>query len=54
MRNPAIHARIVESIRVFGIEEAGLEWLGVRESPLKGPAGNIEYLAYWKSRQLTG
>ncbi|MEI6970489.1 MAG: TlyA family RNA methyltransferase [bacterium] len=54
VRNPAIHARIVESIRVFGIEEAGLEWLGVRESPLKGPAGNIEYLAYWKSRQLTG
>jgi hypothetical protein len=26
----------------------GLGWLGVCASPLKGPAGNVEFLAYWE------
>ncbi|MEI6808480.1 MAG: TlyA family RNA methyltransferase [bacterium] len=49
VRNPAIHSRIIEAIRVFGVEKADLEWLGVHESPLKGPAGNIEFLAFWRT-----
>lgn len=50
VRNAAIRAQVVENVRVFGVEKAGLEWLGMCESPLKGPAGNIEFLAYWKTK----
>ena len=28
--------------------EAGLIWLGVAPSPLRGPEGNIEFLAWWR------
>jgi 23S rRNA (cytidine1920-2'-O)/16S rRNA (cytidine1409-2'-O)-methyltransferase len=48
VRDPAVHAQIVEGIKNFGVEQLGLEWLGVCESPIKGPAGNIEFLSYWK------
>jgi 23S rRNA (cytidine1920-2'-O)/16S rRNA (cytidine1409-2'-O)-methyltransferase len=46
VRKPEIHRRVVDEIRGAG-EQAGLEWRGVIESPLRGPAGNIEFLAYW-------
>lgn len=49
VRDQAIHLRVIETIRVFGIEEIGLEWLGVHESPLRGPAGNVEFLAFWRT-----
>lgn len=49
VRNPDVHARVIEEVRMFGTENIGLEWLGVCESPLKGPAGNIEFLAFWKT-----
>lgn len=49
VRDPAIRSRVIETIRVFGVEKLGLEWLGVRESPLKGPAGNVEFLAFWRT-----
>ncbi len=47
VRDLAIHARVVEEVRRFGVEQAGLAWHGVCTSPLKGPAGNVEFLAYW-------
>jgi 23S rRNA (cytidine1920-2'-O)/16S rRNA (cytidine1409-2'-O)-methyltransferase len=47
VRDEAVRAEVVERIRVFGTEEAGLSWRGVCESPVKGPAGNVEYLAWW-------
>lgn len=46
--DPAIHETVVSKIRKFGTEELCLEWLGLATSPLKGPKGNVEFLAYWK------
>ena len=46
VRDPNLRTKIVDYIRAFGKNELGLEWLGVCESPVKGPAGNIEFLAH--------
>ncbi|WP_372807049.1 TlyA family RNA methyltransferase [Pontiella sp.] len=48
VRDPAIHEQVIEKIRKFGTEELGFEWLACCTSPIKGPAGNVEFLAYWK------
>ena len=48
MRDEAVRAQVVESVRAFGTGELGLEWVGVCESPIRGPAGNVEYTAYWR------
>ena len=48
VRDPAVHAQVVERIRVFGTEQLGLSWRAHCASPIKGPAGNIEFLAHWK------
>jgi 23S rRNA (cytidine1920-2'-O)/16S rRNA (cytidine1409-2'-O)-methyltransferase len=48
VRDEAVRAAIVGNIRVWGTQELGLEWLGVCESPIKGPAGNVEFLAHWR------
>ena len=48
VRDKDVRRRVVDEIRRFGSEELDLYWKGVLESPLKGPAGNVEYLAYWK------
>lgn len=47
VRDAAVHARVVAKIRAFGQAELGLVWRGVCESPIRGPAGNIEFLACW-------
>ncbi len=46
VRDDAIHQQVVERIRKFAEESLKLRWVGVIESPLKGPAGNKEFLAY--------
>jgi len=46
--DPAIHEAVISAVRSFGTEKLGLEWLGLAVSPLKGPKGNIEFLAYWR------
>jgi 23S rRNA (cytidine1920-2'-O)/16S rRNA (cytidine1409-2'-O)-methyltransferase len=48
VRDPAVRAEVVERVRRFGESELALEWIGVCESPLPGPAGNVEFLAYWR------
>lgn len=48
VRNAAVHERVVSKIRAFGQTELGLVWRGVCESPIRGPAGNIEFLACWE------
>lgn len=48
VRDEAVRQQVVEDIRRFGTEELGLEWVGVCTSPIKGPAGNVEFTAYWK------
>lgn len=48
VRDTAVHAAVVEEIRMFGTEVLKLEWLGCVASPLLGPEGNVEFLAYWR------
>ena len=45
--DPMIHARVIQSLEAFIAQELpGLAWRGVTESPLRGPAGNKEFLAH--------
>jgi 23S rRNA (cytidine1920-2'-O)/16S rRNA (cytidine1409-2'-O)-methyltransferase len=44
IRDPAIHQRILSDLENFVVVELGLTWQGVTESPLRGPAGNTEFL----------
>jgi 23S rRNA (cytidine1920-2'-O)/16S rRNA (cytidine1409-2'-O)-methyltransferase len=46
--DPAVHTRVCDDIRAFGTGELPLEWLGLSTSPLKGPKGNVEFLAHWR------
>jgi 23S rRNA (cytidine1920-2'-O)/16S rRNA (cytidine1409-2'-O)-methyltransferase len=48
VRDPAVRNSVVDKIRLFGTSELGLAWNGVMQSPVIGPAGNIEFLAYWR------
>ena len=48
VRSEEVRRRVVDDIRAFGVRELGLEWMGVCESPIRGPAGNVEYTAYWR------
>jgi 23S rRNA (cytidine1920-2'-O)/16S rRNA (cytidine1409-2'-O)-methyltransferase len=43
----AIRQRVVEDIHAFGVAQLGWEWIDVERSPLKGPKGNVEFLARW-------
>jgi 23S rRNA (cytidine1920-2'-O)/16S rRNA (cytidine1409-2'-O)-methyltransferase len=43
--DPGIHERVLAELREFAGSIPGLEWRGVTESPLLGPAGNKEFLA---------
>ena len=38
---------VIESVQLYS-ETIGLTTLGVRQSPIKGPKGNIEYLIHLK------
>ena len=42
--DPAIHQRVLRELRVFVEAMGALNWTGVVESPLLGPAGNKEFL----------
>jgi 23S rRNA (cytidine1920-2'-O)/16S rRNA (cytidine1409-2'-O)-methyltransferase len=44
IRDPAIHARVLNELKTFASETAGLRWTGETASPLLGPAGNKEFL----------
>lgn len=49
VRDDAVRQRVVSEIRDFGIRELRLEWLGCERSPLLGPEGNVEFLAWWRT-----
>ena len=40
----AVHERVLEELKDFTATQTGLNWRGVTESPLLGPAGNKEFL----------
>jgi 23S rRNA (cytidine1920-2'-O)/16S rRNA (cytidine1409-2'-O)-methyltransferase len=48
VRDPAVHEEVIEKIKKFGTEELGFTWLELCTSPITGPAGNVEFLAYWQ------
>jgi 23S rRNA (cytidine1920-2'-O)/16S rRNA (cytidine1409-2'-O)-methyltransferase len=48
IRDPAVRIEVADRIRRFGTDELGLQWLESLESPLKGPAGNVELLVHWR------
>lgn len=48
VRDGAVHDQVIRKITSFGGDKLGLECRGVCESPLRGPAGNIEFFACWK------
>lgn len=49
VRDEAVRQRVVEEIRQFGTETLKMEWLGCERSPLLGPEGNVEFLAWWRT-----
>ncbi len=48
VKDPRVHQAVQDRIRAFGEEEMGWHWQAVCRSPITGPAGNIEFLAWWK------
>jgi 23S rRNA (cytidine1920-2'-O)/16S rRNA (cytidine1409-2'-O)-methyltransferase len=44
IRDPLIHQRILGEMEMFVSKQLGLQWQGVVESPILGPAGNKEFL----------
>jgi 23S rRNA (cytidine1920-2'-O)/16S rRNA (cytidine1409-2'-O)-methyltransferase len=44
IRDPKIHERVIDELRQFVAAVPSLQWRGVTESPLLGPAGNKEFL----------
>jgi 23S rRNA (cytidine1920-2'-O)/16S rRNA (cytidine1409-2'-O)-methyltransferase len=47
VRDPAIHRAVLERVLAWA-QEHGLQLLGLMLSPLRGPAGNREFLAAWR------
>ena len=48
VRDPVLRLRIVDRIRDFGVQTLGWQWLDFCKSPIQGPAGNVEFLSYWR------
>src|SRR5207249_86687 len=44
IRDPAIHDRVIRELKEFISTLPPLRWRGLTESPIKGPAGNKEFL----------
>ena len=45
IRDPSLHAQVCDDIRAW-IAEQGWQVIGLTQSPITGPAGNIEFLLY--------
>ena len=52
IRDPKIHLQVVETVLDFA-QSFGLDINYLTFSPIKGPKGNIEFLAYAKKQQLS-
>lgn len=47
VRDNAVHARVLFEV-IASAESNGLKLMGLTSSPIKGPAGNIEFLGYFR------
>ncbi len=52
VRDPETHRAVLQSV-VQSAEGAGLQLRGLTASPLRGPAGNVEFLGYWRRGAAT-
>ena len=50
VREPEIHEEVIEKVLLFA-QSIGFTIEGLDFSPIKGPEGNIEYLAYFKKAE---
>ena len=50
VRDPAVHHEVIEKCVHYALE-SGFNVCGLDYSPVKGPEGNIEYLAYFKRNE---
>jgi 23S rRNA (cytidine1920-2'-O)/16S rRNA (cytidine1409-2'-O)-methyltransferase len=48
VRDSALRQQVVDRIRAFGEQTLRWHWLDICQSPIQGPAGNVEFLSYWK------
>jgi 23S rRNA (cytidine1920-2'-O)/16S rRNA (cytidine1409-2'-O)-methyltransferase len=46
VRDPAVHRRVLEDV-TDALAALGLGLRGLMASPLRGPAGNVEFLGWW-------
>jgi len=46
VRDPSVRDEVVRKVRQFALESFDCDWIGCIESPLRGPAGNAEFLAH--------
>jgi len=46
IKDPEIHARVIRELQEFVSETDGLTWRGDTDSPITGPKGNKEFLAW--------
>ena len=53
VREPEIHEEVIEKVLLFA-QSIGFTVEGLDFSPIKGPEGNIEYLAYLKKAEAPG
>jgi 23S rRNA (cytidine1920-2'-O)/16S rRNA (cytidine1409-2'-O)-methyltransferase len=47
VRDPAVHRQVLETV-LAGAAALGLDLHGLMPSPVRGPAGNVEFLAWWR------
>ena len=50
VRDPAVHLEVLEHFLVHAVD-AGFSVKDITFSPIKGPEGNIEYLAHLKKHE---
>lgn len=50
VRDPIVHEKVIKKIQTFVETSLNCKWLGVVESPITGPAGNKEFLAWFQTQ----
>ena len=53
VRDAGVHKEVLENVTGF-LEENGFGIIGLTYSPIKGPKGNIEFLAYVRAGTESG
>ncbi len=54
VRDPGVHLEVIERICNLAVNDIGFFIKGLSFSPIRGPEGNIEYLAYLSMQEESG